>query len=56
MSVSRTVSEIFSVKETHDLESGVRVRSKSLKMAPFDKRVRLSIRRYCKYSCMLYRF
>jgi len=32
MSVSRTVSEIFSVKEWHDLETGDRHR---LKMAPF---------------------
>jgi len=37
MSVCRTVSEIFSVKEWRDLEAGGRGRSRSLKMAPFDK-------------------
>ena len=37
MSVSRTVSEIFSVKEWCDLETGGKGRSKSLKMAPFDR-------------------
>jgi len=36
MSVRRTVSEIFSVKEWRDLETGGRGRSRSLKMAPFD--------------------
>ena len=36
MSVSCTVSEIFSVKEWRDLETGGRGRSRSLKMAPFD--------------------
>jgi len=37
MSVCRTVSEIFSVKEWRDLETGGRGRSRSFKMAPFDK-------------------
>ena len=37
MSVSRTVSEIFSVKEWRDLETEVVGRSSSLKMAPFDR-------------------
>jgi len=37
MSVSRTVSEIFSVKKSHDLETGVRGCSRSLKMAPLDR-------------------
>jgi len=36
MSICRTVSEIFSVKEWRDLETGGRGRSRSLKMA-FDK-------------------
>jgi len=36
MSASRTVSEIFSVKEWRDLETGGRGLSRSLKMAPFD--------------------
>ena len=37
MSVSRAVSEIFSVKEQRDLETASRGRSRSLKMAPFDR-------------------
>ena len=37
MSVCRTVSEIFSVKKWRDLETGGRSRSRSLKMAPFDR-------------------
>ena len=37
MTVCRTVCEIFSVKEWRDLENQVRGRSRSLKMAPFDR-------------------
>ena len=37
MAVSVAVCEIFSVKEWCDLENKVRVRSRSLKMAPFDR-------------------
>jgi len=37
MSVCRTVSEIFSVKQQCDLETGGRGRSRSLKMAPFNR-------------------
>ena len=37
MVVSVAVCEIFSVKEWCDLENGVRVCSRSLKMAPFDR-------------------
>jgi len=37
MAVSVVVCEIFSVKEWRDLENQVRGRSKSLKMAPFDR-------------------
>ena len=37
MSVSRSVSETFSVKEWRDLETGGRGRSRSLEMAPFDR-------------------
>jgi len=37
MAVSVAVCEIFSVKEWRDLENHVRGRSRSLKMAPFDK-------------------
>jgi len=37
VNVSVAVCEIFSVKERCDLENGVRVRSRSLEMAPFDR-------------------
>jgi len=37
MAVSVVVCEIFSVKEWCDLEKRVMVRSRSLKMAPFDR-------------------
>ena len=37
MAVSVAVCEIFSVKEWCDLENRVRVRSRLLKMAPFDR-------------------
>ena len=37
MAVSIAVCEIFSVKEWCDLENVVRVRSRSLEMAPFDR-------------------
>jgi len=37
MAVSVAVCEIFNVKEGCDLESRVRVRSRSLEMAPFDR-------------------
>ena len=37
MAVSVTVCDIFGVKEWPDLENRVRVRSRSLEMAPFDR-------------------
>jgi len=37
MTVSVAVCEIFSVKEWCDLENRVRVRLRSLEMAPFDR-------------------
>ena len=37
MAVSAAVCEIFSIKKWCDLENRVRVRSRSLKMAPFDR-------------------
>jgi len=37
VAVSAAICEIFSVKEWRDLENQVRGRSKSLKMAPFDR-------------------
>ena len=37
VAVSVAVCEIFSVKEWRDIENQVRGRSRSLKMAPFDR-------------------
>jgi len=37
IAVSVAVCEIFSVKEWRDLQNQVRSRSRSLKMAPFDR-------------------
>ena len=37
MAVSVAVCEIVSVKKCRDLENRVRVRSRSLEMAPFDR-------------------
>jgi len=37
MAASVAICEIFSVKEWRDLENQVRGRSRSLKMAPFDR-------------------
>jgi len=37
VAVSVAVCEIFSVKKWHDLKKQVRSRSRSLKMAPFDR-------------------
>ena len=37
MSVCRTVSEVFSVKKRRDLETRGKGRSRSMKMAPFDR-------------------
>jgi len=58
MSVCRTVYEIFSVKEWRNLETGGRGRSRSLKMALFDRSVihDFLLAGHCKYSCMLYHF
>ena len=46
MGVSVAVCDIFSVKDWCDLENRVRVCSKSLEMAPFDRshRIRVPIR------------
>ena len=55
MSVCRTVSEIFSIKEWRNLETGGKGRSMSLKMAPFDLYDFLLIGS-CKDGCMLYHF
>ena len=37
VSVSDTISEIFSIKEWSDLETGDKGRSRSLKMTPIDR-------------------
>jgi len=37
MALSRVVSEIFSVEKCRDLEIGVKVHSRSLKVIPFDR-------------------
>jgi len=42
MAVSVAVREIFSIKEWCDFENRVRVRSRSLEMAPFDRSHRSS--------------
>jgi len=56
MSVCRTVSEIFSVKKRHNLETGDKGRSRLLKMAPFDRSYDFLLVGYCKDICMLYHF
>ena len=55
MSVSRTVFEIFSIKKWRDLETGDRGRSRSLKMASFDRYDFLLVG-HSKYSSVLYHF
>jgi len=56
MSVSRTVSGIFSVKEWRDLETGIRVVQGHWKWRRSIDNIRLSIGPPCKYSSILYRF
>jgi len=55
MAVSVAVCEIFSVKKWRDLENQVRGRSRSLKMAPFD-RCDFLVVGHCKYSSILCHF
>jgi len=51
------VCEIFSVKEWRDLENQVRGRSRSLKMARFNRPYATSLLvGHCKYSSILYYF
>jgi len=50
MSVSRTISEIFSVTEWCDLENGGRSRSRSLKMAPFNRSYMVYSSIWCRFS------
>ena len=57
MAVCLAISEIFSVKEWRDLENQVKGRSKSLKMAPFDRPLcDFLLVGHCKYSSILYYF
>jgi len=55
VAVSVAVCDIFNVKEWRDLEKQVRGRSKSLKMAPFD-RPYATFYWSAKYSSILYHF
>jgi len=55
MSVSNSVSEMFSVKEWGDLETGGTGRSRTSEMAPFD-RPYTTLVRHCIYSSIWYRF
>jgi len=55
MAVSLAISEIFSVKEWLVLEILVWGRSKSLKMAQFDRSCDFLLVRHCNYSSILYR-
>jgi len=48
--------EIFRGKEWRDLENQVRGRSRSLKMAPFDRSCDFLLVGHCKYSSILYHF
>ena len=43
MALSRVVSEILNVEKSRDLEIGVRGHSRSLKVAPFGRRVWFTI-------------
>ena len=52
--VSVAVCEIFSAKECCELENGVRVRSRSLEMAPFD-RSHVAFTFHSNYGDILYR-
>ena len=55
MAVSVAVCEIFSVKEFGDLENRVRVRSRSLEMAPFDRPHTSSYSLFIETGDILYR-
>ena len=50
VAVSVAVCEIFSVKESRDLENQIRGRSRSLKIAPFDRPWDFLLVGHCKYS------
>jgi len=56
VAVSVAVCEIFSVEEWRDLENQVRGRSRSLKIAPFDRPYATSYWSAIVYSSILYHF
>ena len=56
VAVSVAVCEIFSVNEWRDVENQVRGRSRSLKMAPFDRPCDFLLVAHCKCSSILYHF
>jgi len=56
MTVSVTVCELFSVKEWCNLENKVRVRSRSLEMAPFDRPYEFLFAFHSNYGDILYLF
>jgi len=55
MAVCVAVCEIFSVKEWRDLENRVRVRSRSLETAPFDRSHKFLFIFHSNYGDILYR-
>ena len=54
MAVSVAVCEIFNVKEWRDFENKIRVRSRSLEMAPFDRSHTSSFTFQSNYGAILY--
>jgi len=55
MALSVAVCEIFSVKEWCNLENKVRVRSRSLQMAPFEIAYEFLVAFHSNYDAILYR-
>jgi len=56
MAVSVAVCEVFSIEEWCDLENRVRVHSRSLEMAPFDRsRVEFLLAFHSNYGAISYR-
>ena len=56
MAVCIAISEIFSVNEWRDLENQVRGRSRSLKMAPFDRPYATFYWSAIALSCTIFEF
>jgi len=55
MAISVAVCELFSVEEWRDLENRVRVCSRSLEMAPFDRSHEFLFAFHSNYGAILYR-